>query len=56
MVERDREGAYAVERGELERYLVPKDASATSRERVRETGGGVAYTHSATAYVFECRA
>lgn len=48
-----RSGAYRVDRGELDTYLVPKREVTVTREALHRSGRGVAYTRSPFAYLFE---
>lgn len=46
-------GGYRVTRDRLDRFLVPKKPTAISRESLRASNRGVAYTVPAFAYLFE---
>ncbi len=48
-----RSSEYAVSTRELGSYLVPKSPEPVTRERLHDTGRGIAYTRSPFAYVFE---
>ena len=47
-----RAGGYVVSETDLEGHLVPKRAVQVTRELIRETGRGIAYTRPAAAYLF----
>lgn len=46
-------GGYSVSRDDLDTYLTPKRDTGITREALRASSRGVAYTKSAFAYVFE---
>ncbi len=48
-----RSGAYRVSTAKLDTYLVAKDPAEVTKERLHETGRGIAYTKSPYAYLFE---
>ena len=45
-------GGYVVSSDDLSTHLVPKREVVVTRELIRETGRGIAYTRSAAAYLF----
>ncbi|MFJ6486763.1 MULTISPECIES: hypothetical protein [unclassified Streptomyces] len=48
-----RAGRYRLTTDDLERYLLPKTPPHPTREQLHATGRGIAYTHPATAYIFQ---
>ncbi|MER5569562.1 hypothetical protein ABT083_25620 [Streptomyces goshikiensis] len=48
-----RAGRYRLTTDRLERYLLPKRSPHPTREQLHATGRGVAYTHPASAYLFQ---
>ncbi|MFE1874725.1 hypothetical protein ACFW9N_28230 [Streptomyces sp. NPDC059496] len=48
-----RAGRYRLTTDDLERYLLPKTPPHPTREQLHATGRGIAYTHPATAYLFQ---
>lgn len=48
-----RAGRYRLTTDRLERYLLPKASPHPSREQLHTAGRGIAYTHPATAYLFQ---
>lgn len=47
-----RRGSYAVDRSDLDQYLIPKSGIPTSQEQLRASGRGIGYTRSPFAYLF----
>ncbi|MFI8392297.1 hypothetical protein [Streptomyces sp. NPDC085540] len=48
-----RAGRYRLTTDDLERYLLPRTPPHPTRDQLHATGRGVAYTHPATAYLFQ---
>lgn len=48
-----RDGRYQVATDQLDRYLIPKRPERADAAVIRSTGRGIAYTHSAFAYLFQ---
>ena len=48
-----RSGDYAVRTENLDQYLIPKRGIELTRESIRDSGRGIAYTKSAFAYLFQ---
>ncbi|MGW2037826.1 hypothetical protein [Streptomyces virginiae] len=48
-----RSGRYRLATDDLERYFLPKAPPHPTREQLHATGRGTAYTHPATAYLFQ---
>ena len=48
-----RDGRYRLVTDRLDRYLVPKRPETADADQIRARGRGIAYTHSAFAYLFQ---
>ncbi|MAG37014.1 MAG: hypothetical protein CL878_12330 [Dehalococcoidia bacterium] len=48
-----RSGTHRLTNKDLHTYFAPKSGKPATREAIKRTGRGIAYTKSATAYVFE---
>ncbi len=48
-----RDGRYQVVTDRLDRYLIPKRPERADADQIRSRGRGIAYTHTAFAYLFQ---
>ena len=48
-----RSGRYSVNSNELDTYLAPRRVVEVTREHLRDSGRGIAYTRSPLAYIFQ---
>lgn len=48
-----RDGRYRIATDGLDRYLIPKRPQRADVDEIRASGRGIAYTHTAFAYLFQ---